>query len=208
MEESESAWLDQRIDTLEGALAAAEMQLDPEDAAELITDWAREIAASMEVPEAAARRCIDDEFVKAMAWNLVTHCIGIDLLVAPRTVPLTRFTAGMVVADLADAMQIRAANEPAERLREFLVIFGIQMSAIGQIIAESESDPEDDSEQIMFPPALLLRAAIYMRRAAAIAENGGKLPRSACEAQRDDLAESLRLGADELTVLIDLIDND
>ena len=50
-----------------------------------------------------------------MLFEVAGERPGADLLEAPRTVPLPLALVGITVAALAEAMQVRAANEPPDR---------------------------------------------------------------------------------------------
>jgi hypothetical protein len=108
----------------------------------------------------------------------------------PRTVPLARVFAGIIIAALAEAMQVRAANESSDRLGDVVATYGQTLSAFGQITAAAASGQAGDSAEIMFPPALLRRASRYIGNAADLAANGGKLPDGVPEAARDVLANA------------------
>ena len=114
-------WLDSKISVLLEELAESGMHLDRQRAGELITGQVRAVAALMGVTEASARRYLGDEAVKDMARRMLFEVAaerpGADLLEAPRTVPVPLVLVGITVAALAEAMQIRAANEPPDHLQ-------------------------------------------------------------------------------------------
>ena len=114
-------WLDSKIDVFVEELAASGMHLDRQRAGELITGQVRAVAALMSVTEATARSYLGDEIIKDMARRMLFEVAGerpgADLLEAPRTVPLPLALVGITVAALAEAMQVRAANEPPAHLR-------------------------------------------------------------------------------------------
>ena len=109
-------WLDSKIEVFLEELAAAGMHLDRQRAGELITGQVRAVAALMRVTEATARTYLGDEIIKDMARRMLFEVAaqrpGADLMEAQRTVPLPLALVGITVAALAEAMQIRAANEP------------------------------------------------------------------------------------------------
>lgn len=126
---------------------------------------------------------------------------GADLLEAPRTVPLPLVLVGVIVAALAEAMQVRAANEPPDRLGDVVATYGQALSGLGQITAGAASRQAGDPAEVMFPPAFLRRAARYIASAADLAASGGKLPDGVPETARGDLAAALRRDADRLTAV-------
>src|SRR2546428_9321300 len=96
------------------------MHLDRRRAGELIPGQVRAVAALMRVTGATARTYLDDETIKDMARRMLFEVAGerpgADLMEAPRTVPLPLALAGITAAALAEAMQVRAANEPPGHL--------------------------------------------------------------------------------------------
>ncbi len=122
-------------------LAACGMHLARRHAGELITDRVRAVAALMRVTELTARRYLDEETVRDMARRMLFEFAGeqpgADLMEVPRTVPLTGVLAGVIVAALAEAMQVRAANEPPDRLGDVVATYGQVLSAFGQVIADA-----------------------------------------------------------------------
>jgi hypothetical protein len=178
------------------------MHLDRKHAAELITGRVRGVAALMRITEQTARRYLDDETIRDMARRMLFESAGeqpgADLMEVPRTVPLTCVLLGVIIAALAEAMQVRAANEPADRLGDVVATYGQTLSGLGQITAEAAPGQASDPAEIMFPPALLRRAARYISTAADLAANGGKLPDGVPEAARGELAAALRRDADGL----------
>jgi hypothetical protein len=195
-------WLDHKVAVLVEELAASGMHLDRPRAGELITDRVRAVAALMRVTEPTARKYLDDETIRGMARRMLFEFVdeqpGADLMEVPRTVPLALVLVGIIVAALAEAMQVRAANEPTDRLGDVVATYGQTLSAFGQITAAAAPGQAGDSAEIMFPPALLRRAARYISNAADLAANGGKLPAGIPEAARGELAATLRRDADGL----------
>jgi hypothetical protein len=179
------------------------MHLDRQRAGELISDRVRAVAAIMRVTEPTARRYLDDETVKDLArrmlFEFASEQPGADLLEAPRTVPLPLVLVGVIVAALAEAMQVRAANEPPDRLSDVVATYGQTLSGLGQITAGAASHQAGDPAEAMFPPALLRRAARYIGNAADLAASGGKLPNGVPETARAELAAALRRDANGLT---------
>ena len=109
-------WLDGKIDVFLEELAASGMHLDRQRAGELITGQVRAVATLMRVTGATARSYLGDEIIKDMARRVLFEVAGerpgADLMEAARTVPLPLALVGITVAALAEAMQVRAANEP------------------------------------------------------------------------------------------------
>jgi hypothetical protein len=104
---------------------------------------------------------------------------------------------GTTIAALAEAMQIRAANEPAaDRVGHVVATYGQTLSGLGQITAQAASWQVSNSQEILFPPALLRRAARYISNAADLVANGGEPPRRSSETARHALAAALRRDAD------------
>jgi len=196
-------WLDNKIDVLLEELSASGMHLDRQRAAELITGQVRAVAALMRVTEATARNYLDDEIIKDMArrmlFDVVDERPGADLMEAPRTVPLSPALVGITVAALAEAMQVRAANEPPDHLVDVIATYAQALSGLGQITAGAA--PAGNWAEILFPPALLRRSARYISGAADLAANGGKLPDGIPETARNELAAALRRDADRLIAI-------
>ncbi len=80
---------------------------------------------------------------------------------APRTVPLPLALVGITVAALAEAMQIRAANEP-DHLGDVITTCAQTLSGLGQVTAGAAPKHAGNPAGILFPPALLRRAARYI----------------------------------------------
>ena len=195
-------WLDQKVDVLLEELAASGMDLDRQRAGELIIDRVRAVAALMRVTAPTARKYLDEETVRDMARRMLFEFAaeqpGADLLEVPRTVPVPLVFVGIIVAALAGAMQVRAANEPSDRLGGVVATYGQMLSGFGQITAGAASGQAGNSAKAMFPPALLRRAARYIGNAAGLAASGGNLPDGVPGAARGELAAALRRDADGL----------
>ena len=198
-------WLDSKIGVFLEELAASGMHLERHRAGELITGQVRAVAAPMGVTEATARSHLGDEIIKDMARRMLFEVAGerpgADLMQAPRTFPLPLALVGRTVAALAEAMQVRAANEPPGHLRDVVTTYAQTLSGLGQITAEAPAGEAGDRAEILFPPALLRRAARYISGAADLAANGGELPAGIPEAARNQLAATLHRDADGLTAI-------
>ena len=198
-------WLDSKIDVFLEELAASGMHLDRQRAGELITGQVRAVATLMRVTEATARTYLDDEIIKDMARRMLFQVAGerpgADLMEAPRTVPLPLALVGITVAALAEAMQVRAANEPPDHLRDVITTYAQTLSGLGQITADAAPEQAGNPAEILFPPALLRRAARYISGAADLAASGGKLPDGIPETARNQLAATLRRDADGLIAI-------
>ena len=161
--------LDSKIDVFLEGLAASGMHLDRQRAGELITGQVRAVATLMRVTEATARSYLDDEIIKDVArrmlFEIASERPGADLIEAPWTVPLSLALVGITVAALAEAMQVRAANEPPDHLRDVIATYAQTLSGFGQITAGAPEQAGDPAG-ILFPPALLRRAARYISGAA------------------------------------------
>ena len=199
-------WLDSKIDVFLEELAASGMHLDRQRAGELITGQVRAVATLMRVIEATARTYLDDdEIIKDMARRMLFQVAGerpgADLMEAPRTVPLPLTLVGTTVAALAEAMQVRAANEPPDHLPDVITTYAQALSGLGQITADAALRHAGNPAGILFPPALLRRAARYISGAADLAASGGKLPDGIPETARSQLVTTLRRDADGLTAI-------
>jgi hypothetical protein len=91
---------------------------------------------------------------------------------ASRTVPLPLALVGITVAALAEAMQARAANEPPDHLRDVITTYAQTQSGLGQVTADAAPKQAGNPAEILFPGALLRRAARYMSGAADLASAG------------------------------------
>jgi hypothetical protein len=200
-------WLDSKIDVFVEELAASGMHLDRRRAGELITGQVRAVAARMSITEATARTYLGDEIIKDIARRMLFEVAGerpgADLIEAPRTVALPLALVGITVAALAEAMQVRAANEPPAHLRDLITTYGQTLSGFGQITAGAAPGQAGDPAGILFPPALLRRAARYISVAADLAATGGELPDGIPATARDQLAATLRRDADGLIAIAD-----
>jgi hypothetical protein len=198
-------WLDSKIDVFLVELAASGMHLDRQRAGELITGQVRAVATLMSVTEATARTYLGDEVIKDMArrmlFEVASERPGADLMEAPRTVPLPLALVGIAVAALAEAMQVRAANEPPDHLGDVIATYAQTLSGLGQITAGAAPEQAGNLAEILFPPALLHRAARYISGAADLAANGGKLPDGVPETARSQLVATLRRDADGLIAI-------
>ena len=198
-------WLDSKIDVFLEELAASGMHLDRQRAGELISGQVDAVATLMRVTEATARTYLDDEIIKDMARRMLFEVAGerpgADLMEASRTVPLPLALVGITVTALAEAMQVRAANEPPHRLGDVITTYAQTLSGLGQITADAAAKEAGEPAEILFPPALLRRAARYISGAADLAANGGKLPDGIPETTRSQLAATLRRDADGLTAI-------
>jgi hypothetical protein len=136
-----------------------------------------------------------------MLFEVAAERPGADLLEAPRTVSLPLALVGITVAALAEAMQVRAANEPPDHLGDVITTYAQTLSGFGQITADAAPEQAGNLAGILFPPALLRRAARYISGAADLAANGGKLPDGIPETARSQLAATLRRDADGLIAI-------
>ena len=134
-------WLDSKIDVFLAELAASSMHLDRHRAGELITGQVHAVATLLRVTEATARTYLDDEIIKDMARRMLFEVAGerpgADLMEAPRTVPLPLALVGITVAALAEAMQVRAANELPDHLGDVITTYAQTLSGLGQITADA-----------------------------------------------------------------------
>ena len=198
-------WLDNKIDVFLDELAASGMHLDRQRAGELITGQVHDVATLLRVTEATARTYLGDETIKDMARRMLFEVAGerpgADLMEAPRTVPLSLALVGITVAALAEAMQVRAANEPPDHLRDVITTYAQTLSGLGQITAGAAPRQADNLAGLLVPPAVLRRAARYISGAADLAANGGKLPDGIPETARSLLAATLRQDADGLIAM-------
>jgi hypothetical protein len=198
-------WLDNKVDVFLEELAASGMHLDRHRAGELITGQVRAAAALMRVTEATARTYLGDEIIKDMARRMLFEVAGerpgADLMEAPRTVPLPLALVGITVAALAEAMQVRAANEPPDRLGDVITTYAQTLSGLGQITGDAAPEQAGNPAEILFPPTLLRRAARYISGAADLAASGGKLPDGIPETAPSQLAATLRRDADGLIAI-------
>ena len=198
-------WLDSKIDVFLEELAASGMHLDRQRAGELITGQVRALAARMRVTEATARTYLGDEIIKDMARRMLFEVAverpGADLMEAPRTVPLPLALVGITVAALAEAMQVRAANEPPGHLGDVITTYAQTLSGFGQITAGTAPGQAGDPAGILFPPAWLRRAARYISAADLAANGGNRIPAGIPETARSQLAATLRRDVDGLIAI-------
>jgi hypothetical protein len=198
-------WLDNKIDVFLEELAASGMHLDRQRAGELIDGQVRAVATLMRVTEATARTYVNVEIIKEMARRMLFEVAGerpgADLMETPRTIPLSLALVGIAVAALAEAMQVRAANEPPDHLGDVITTYAQTLSGLGQIIADAAPEQAGNPAEILFPSALLRRAARYIGGAADLTANGGKLPDGIPEAARNQLTAALRRDADGLIAI-------
>jgi hypothetical protein len=157
-------WLDSKIDVFLEELAASGMHLDRHRAGELITGQVRAVATLMRVTGATARSYLGDEIIKNMARRMLFEFAGerpgADLMEAPRTVPLSLALVGITVAALAEAMQVRAANEPSDHLGDVITTYAQTLSGLGQITAGAAPEQAGNPAEILFPRChLAVRAA-------------------------------------------------
>src|SRR5260370_26610487 len=151
-------WLDSKIDVFLEELAASGMHLDRQRAGELITGQVRAVAALMSVTGATARTYLGDEIVKDMARRMLFEVAGerpgADLMEAPRTVPLPLALGGITVASLAEAMQVRAANEPPADLGNVITTYAPTLAGFGRTAADAGPGPAGNPAGIRCPQAL------------------------------------------------------
>ena len=198
-------WLDSKIDVFLEVLAASGTHLDRQRAGELITGQVRAVATLMRVTEATAphlsRRRDHQGHGPADAVRGGRRRPGADLMEAPRTVPLPLALVGITVAALAEAMQVRAANEPPGHLGDVITTYAQTLSGFGQITAGAAPEQAGNPAGTLFPPALLRRAARYISGTADLAATGGNLPDGIPETARSQLAATLRRDADGLIAI-------
>src|SRR5215472_6316818 len=71
---------------------------------------------------------------------------------------------GITVAALAEAMQVRAANELPDHLGEVIITYAQMLSGLGQITAGAAPQQAGNPAEILFPPALLCAALLRAPR--------------------------------------------
>jgi hypothetical protein len=98
-------------------------------------------------------------------------------------------------------MQVRAASEPPGRLGDVITTCAQTLPGLGQITADAAPKQAGNPAEILFPPALLRRAARYISGAADLAASGGRLPDGIPETARSQLAATLRRDADGLIAI-------
>ena len=104
----------------------------------------------------------------------------------------------------AEVMQGRTANEPPDHLGDVITTYAQTLSGFGQITAEAPAGQARGPAEILFPSALLRRAARYISGGAAdLAANGGELPEGIPETARNQLVATLRRDADGLIAITD-----
>ena len=161
---------------------------------------------SWESPRHPPARYLGDEAVKDMARRDVLFEVagerpGADLLQAPRTVPVPLVLVGITVAALAEAMQIRAANEPPITSGTSSPPTPEALSGLGQITADAAPGQADDPAVILFPPALLRPRGQVHRWCRRPGRKRRQAPGRIPEAARGQLAATLRRDADGLTAI-------
>ena len=119
-------WLDSKIDVFLEELAASSMHLDRQRAGELITGQVRSNPHESHRGNRPhlSRRRDHQGHGPADAVRSRGERPGADLLEAPRTVPRPLALVGITVAAPAEAMQVRAANEPPGHLRDVITTWG------------------------------------------------------------------------------------
>ena len=98
-------------------------------------------------------------------------------------------------------MQVGAANEPPDHLRDVITTYAQALSGFGQVTAGAPPGQAGNPAEILFPPALLRRAARYISGAADLAANGGQLPDGIPETAHSQLAATPRRDADGLIAI-------
>lgn len=207
------------MDILLAELAAAGMHLERDHAAAVINDRVAAVAATLRISATTARRYLDDDAVTGLARRMLFAVVdehpGADLMKLPRTTVLPLVLVGRVMAGLAEAMQVRAANESPEEVAAVVATYGQAISGMGQTIYDAADSGTADSGtadegagregagEIRFAPALLRRAARYLRTAAEQLDEGGRLPAGIPETARAGLAAALGRDADGLATLTD-----
>ncbi len=83
--------------------------------------------------------CQPSGLARRMLFEFAANRPGPDLLEVPRTVALPLVLVGITVAALAEAMQVRAVNEPPDRLGDVVATYRQARSGLWQITAEMRS---------------------------------------------------------------------
>lgn len=188
------------------------MQLERDPAAAVINDRVAAVAATLRISETTARRYLDDDAVTGLARQMLFAVVdehpGADLMKLPRTTALPLVLVGRVMAGLAEALQVRAANELPDGVAAVVATYAQAISGMGQTIYDAADEGTADkgagrerAGEIRFAPALLRRAARYLRTAAEQLDEGGRLPAGIPETARPGLAAALGRDADGLATL-------
>ena len=98
-------------------------------------------------------------------------------------------------------MQVRAASEPPDHLRDVITTCAQTLSGLGQITAGAARKQAGNPAQILFPRASPRRAARYISGAADLAASRGRLPDGIPETAHSQLAATLRRDADALSAI-------
>lgn len=196
-------WIDGKAEVLMEELAASGMYLGRETAAGMIKDRVAVVAEQAGITELTARRYFGDEDVRAIARELLFEFVdeqpGADVTQLPRTVLLPFESLGRTFSALAEALQIRAANESGDSLVHTVGMGSQIISALGLILAEEAARQTQTGKSVAFPQALLRRAARFIRAAGHQLAGGGDVPADVPEDHRSALVEALKRDAEALT---------
>lgn len=168
-------WLDGRVEVLLGELGRRGLSLPRAVAADLIRDKLTSTASGLRVTERTARQYLDDAAIIGIAQHmgsvLAEEEPGLNLLddAAARTSVISALPLGRGVAGLAEAIGVHLVTEGADTARAHVTELAQLLSAFGQLIAETgDTAATTPLTAVPVPPALLLRAARYLERAAEI----------------------------------------
>jgi len=200
-------WLDDRVDVLVAALGEYGMETSRGSAAELIRERMQWVATSMRVTPATAQRYLTDDAVRDLARTVVVtvadEAPGADVLASPRTAAVPVPVLGRCIAGLAEAIMLRLAErDDLDHVRTTTAQLAQALSALGQVMADQTSTSDTTAglagPLVPAPPALLNRAARYLKAAAAIVRDAGVLPSGFDAAHAAQLADTFE--ADALAV--------
>jgi hypothetical protein len=191
-------WLDDRAAELMDELDQLGLILSRDQARRLVKERVQAVANGMRITEQSARRYVDGESVRDLARLLAMEFAeeqpGVDVLAAPRIIPMPPQMLGQVVAALAEAGQLRLAGNDADGASGLLQV----ISMLGQVL----NDWDSSGRSMLLPQAALTRGARLLRNMSDLLR---EQPELAFELPDDDVERLADAMARDAATLRDLV---
>jgi hypothetical protein len=193
------SWLEHGADVMAEQLGTLGLDAPRPQLAAVINRTLAELAQSLGISEAAARRYLDEERLRDLAleaaFQLAREQPGAALHDLPRNVRVSLALVGRTVSALAEAGRIRLLNDDEQGTRGALEL----LSLLGQLLHEV---PVGESDSIGLPQAALVRAGRLLEGSAAIIDGGGMVGPTLPNGAGKPLAGAFRADAATIGALV------
>lgn len=199
---TDSDWTRVHVEDLVHTLSTYGVEVKRSVCFELLCDQVEATAAREGVSREAARTSFSGNALEGVADSIAQgyseHAVSMNLL-GPRTSSATLGVLGRTVAGLAEAVDMYAKQtDTPHPAGERLAYLADALGALGLTLADSDSQqPSEPSDTVLSSPALLIRLARILTRAA---EDSQEAQEFGVDPSSADLARAFRRNAQVLRV--------